>query len=83
MAANLDDGSGLIHAEAFTFALARHMPRPEAQSRIKALCKEAGATGAALPVLVARDFPDLDLAAAGGLGTAPDEARAFADQAGA
>ncbi|AYF03602.1 adenylosuccinate lyase family protein (plasmid) [Paracoccus yeei] len=82
MAANLDNGSGLIHAEAFTFALARHMPRPEAQSRIKALCKEAGATGAALPVLVARDFPDLDLAAADGLGTAPDEARAFADQAG-
>ena len=28
-------------------------------------------------------FPDLDLAAAGGLGTAPAEARAFADQAGA
>ncbi|WP_028713076.1 lyase family protein [Paracoccus sp. J55] len=83
MARGLDDGSGLIHAEAFTFALARHMPRPEAQARIKALCAEAQSGGQPLPALVVREFPDLDLSAAGGLGTAPAEARAFAEAAGA
>lgn len=82
MARGLDDGTGLIHAEAYSFALARHMPRPEAQAAIKALCQQAMAGGGSLPDLVARDFPDLDLAAAGGLGTAPDEARAFARDAG-
>ncbi len=81
MARNLDDGSGLIHAEAYSFALARHLPRPEAQAKIKALCAEAQAGGGGLSALVARDFPDLDLSAAGGLGTAPQEARAFAQAA--
>ncbi|MTH65531.1 class-II fumarase/aspartase family protein [Paracoccus shanxieyensis] len=83
MARGLDDGTGLIHAEAYTFALARHMPRPEAQARIKALCKQAMSDNRSLPDLVARDFPDLDLSAAGGLGTAPAEARAFAASTGA
>lgn len=78
MAHGLDDRTGLIHAEAYSFALARHMPRPEAQARIKALCAEAQAGRGALPALVRRDFPDLDLAVASGLGTAPAEARAFA-----
>ena len=82
MARGLDDGTGLIHAEAYTFALARHMPRPEAQARIKALCKQAMSDNRSLPDLVARDFPDLDLSAAGGLGTAPAEARAFAASTG-
>lgn len=82
MARNLDDGSGLIGAEALSFALARHMPRPEAQARIKALCSEARPGGPALRDLVARDFPDLDLFETG-LGAAPDEARAFAQAAGA
>lgn len=81
MAQGLDDGTGLIHAEALSFALARHLPRPEAQDRIKALCAEAVRDGRPLPALVARDFPDLDLSTASGLGTAPAEARAFADQA--
>ena len=82
MARNLDDGSGLIHAEALSFALARHMPRPEAQARIKALCAEARPGGPSLTTLTARAFPGLDLSG-GGLGTAPDEARAFAQAAGA
>ncbi|MDT1063978.1 adenylosuccinate lyase family protein [Paracoccus sp. CPCC 101403] len=81
MARGIDDGTGLIHAEAFTFALARHMPRPEAQARIKALCAEAVKGGSSLPALVARDFPALDLSAAGGLGTAPQDARDFAVKA--
>ncbi|MBK4214628.1 adenylosuccinate lyase family protein [Paracoccus caeni] len=78
MARQLDDGSGLIHAEAYSFALARHMPRPEAQARIKALCAETQKGGLSLSQLIARDFPDLDLSDAGGPGTAPAEARAFA-----
>ncbi|MTH77143.1 class-II fumarase/aspartase family protein [Paracoccus aestuariivivens] len=81
MARGLDDGTGLIHAEAFTFALARHMPRPEAQTRIKNLCREAQDSAVSLQDLVARDFPELDLSAAGGLGIAPAEARAFAKAA--
>ncbi|WP_134679067.1 class-II fumarase/aspartase family protein [Paracoccus ravus] len=80
MARNLNAGGGLIHAEALSFALARHMPRPEAQARIKELCAEAIRAGGSLPDLVRRDFPDLDLAI-GSLGTAPSEARDFAAQA--
>ena len=80
MARNLDDGLGLIHAEAYSFALARHLPRPEAQARIKALCTQAQRTGQPLQDLVAQAFPKVDLSAAGGLGTAPAEARSFADQ---
>ena len=81
MAAGLDDGSGLIHAEAYTFALARHMPRPEAQALVKAACGKAKAGGPALGDILAADHPQLDLSAAGGLGEAPAEARAFAQAA--
>lgn len=81
MARGLADGFGLIRAEEFTFALARHMPRPEAQSRIKALCAVSQAGGGSLPDLVAREFPDIDLDPKAGLGTAPSDARAFADLA--
>lgn len=83
MARGLDDGHGLIDAEAFSFALARQMPRPQAQAHVKALCQQAQAQGAALRDLMARDFPELDLSGIGGLGTAPAEARAFAKAAGA
>ncbi len=83
MAANVDsDGLGLIHAEALSFALARLMPRPEAQAAVKALCAEAQAEATPLSRLVAGRWPERDLAAAfdtaAYLGTAPDEARAFA-----
>ena len=81
LAATLDDGTGLIHAEALTFALAARMPRPEAQAAVKALCREAAATGASLRALAERDHPG-DWAAvfdpARQLGAAPAEARAFA-----
>ena len=85
MASALDAGQGLIHAEALSFALAHALPRPEAQAAVKRLCTEAGKTGAHLSDLVARDYPDLDLAAvfdpARQMGTAPDDARAFASAA--
>jgi 3-carboxy-cis,cis-muconate cycloisomerase len=75
---NMNDDLGLIHAEALSFTLARQLPRPEAQARIKALCTEAIQTARPLPALVARDFPGLTVPHSANLGTAPDEARAFA-----
>lgn len=75
-------GQNLIHAEALSFALARHLPRPAAQAAIKALCKEASATGADLADLARAAYPDLDLGpvfdAAQQMGHAPAEARRFA-----
>lgn len=58
----LDGQLGLIHAEALSFALTAHLPRPEAQTVSKALCREALDSGAELSSLVARDWPDLDRA---------------------
>ena len=82
MSANLDDGLGLIHAEALSFALAKTLPRPEAQAAVKALAKQALATGAPLPDLVAEAHPGVALPGiAEQLGTAPDQARAFAARA--
>ena len=58
------------------------MSRPEAQAAVKALCKEALASGTHLRDAALAKWPDLD---AGlfeprlQLGTAPAEARAFAD----
>ena len=83
MARSLDDGCGTIFAEAYSFLLARQMPRPDAQARIKSLCAEARLQGQSLSDLVRRDFPDLDLSDAGGLGTAPTDARAFAAEVAA
>jgi 3-carboxy-cis,cis-muconate cycloisomerase len=79
MRRGLEDGLGLIHAEALSFALAERMPRPEAQARVKALCAEATASGTPLSDLAARAFPGLTLRA--DLGTAPEDARAFAARA--
>ncbi len=86
MAANLDgDGLGLIHAEALSFALARHMPRPDAQAAVKALCQQALAAGTPLADLARARWPEADLAGvfdpAAQLGQAPAEARAFAQAA--
>lgn len=85
MARALASGQGLIHAETLSFALAAHMPRPEAQAEVKRLCAEALANGQSLADLVARDHPALDAAAlcdpARQMGQAPAEARAFSDAA--
>lgn len=80
---NLSAGNGLIHAEAISFALSEHMPRPDAQALVRALCDQATATGTPLLNLAAERFPEMDLTtrlAANMLGQAPAEARAFADR---
>lgn len=79
MARGLDEGNGVLYAEAYMFSLAKHIPRPEAQAHIKALCAEAQRDGIPLSTLVARDFPKLDLVAIHSLGSSPADARAFAD----
>ncbi|WP_316979839.1 3-carboxy-cis,cis-muconate cycloisomerase [Shumkonia mesophila] len=45
MAEHLEATHGLILAEAATFLLAAHMPRPQAQELVAACCKEATAAG--------------------------------------
>ncbi len=84
MQASLNQSKGMIHAEALSFALADHMPRPDAQAATKALCREATETGMPLSDIVARQWPQLDIGrifdAAQQLGLAPDEARQFAAQ---
>lgn len=85
MRASLDDGLGLIHAEALTFELAREIARPEAQETVKALCAEAQETGTPLPRLADARWPGRDFAARlrpeAQMGTAPADARAFAAEA--
>ena len=81
MARALSEGLDMIHAEAMSFALADHLPRPEAQAAVKALCREALDTQTPLSALVARDFPQIDAAVfdpSRQLGQAPQEATAFA-----
>jgi 3-carboxy-cis,cis-muconate cycloisomerase len=84
MAARAGDRLGLIHAEALSFALADGMPRGEAQALVKRLAARAQATGTPLPDLVTRERPEAplpDLAPPATLGTAPAEARTFAQAA--
>ena len=85
MARNLDDGLGLIHAEALSFALSEVMPRPEAQAVLKALCREAQASQTPLAGLVQRDYPDVEAERifdpARQMGTAENDARAFVEVA--
>ncbi|MFC4671535.1 lyase family protein [Seohaeicola nanhaiensis] len=81
MARALSEGLDMIHAEAMSFALTDHLPRPEAQAAVKALCREALDTQTPLSALVARDFPQIDAAVfdpSRQLGQAPQEATAFA-----
>ncbi len=81
MQAALDSTGGLILAEALSFALAKEMPRPEAQAATKKLCAQARETGEPLEHIARAAFPGLpsDLFdTSRQLGTAPAEARAFA-----
>ena len=79
MARGLAEGGGLIHAEALTFALSRQMPRPDAAAAIKALVADVRAGAGDLPTLARQRWPGLEMSAS--LGTAPNEARAFASAA--
>ena len=45
MRANLEASKGLVLAEAATFALAEHLPRPEAQALVKSACAEVRRNG--------------------------------------
>lgn len=84
MHATLENGLGLIHAEALSFALARIMPRPEAQAKAKALCLEVMEKRIPLSRLALADYPDLDAGIfdpALGMGLAAADARAFAARA--
>ena len=74
--ARVDDPSGLIHAEALQFDLARGMPRPDAQARLKALAAETHAEGGSLIARAGR--APADYAPERQWGEAPALARAFA-----
>lgn len=76
MARGIDADGGLILAEALTFALTRHMPRPEAAEAVKALSARVRSGEGDLLSLARQTWSDLDLSA--GVGTAPQEARDFA-----
>lgn len=76
MAAGLAADGALIRAEALTFALTTRMPRPEAAAAVKALAARTRAGEGDLVSLAAAAWPDLIVP--DGLGTAPQQARAFA-----
>ncbi|NNK78494.1 MAG: adenylosuccinate lyase family protein [Litoreibacter sp.] len=82
MCANIDDGRGLIYAEALSFELARTMPRLAAQDAVKALCQEVLANGGSLAEKALAAWPDKDLGVIfnpeAQLGQAPTQARRFA-----
>ncbi len=77
MLANIEASNGLALAEAASFALSAHLPRPEAQTLVKDACKEALASGRHLIDLLAeRSDAPVDWAAlrdpAGQMGVADD-----------
>lgn len=82
MAAGVDDGLGLIYAEALSFMLAGQMPRPEAQAAVKKLARESQETNTSLPDLASRTWPDMDFRtvfnAQSQIGDAAQQARRFA-----
>lgn len=84
MSATLDLSGGTIHAEALSFAMATHMPRPEAQAAVKMLCQTALTSGRSLPDLAQEKWPETDFSGlfqgADGSGLATAEAKAFADR---
>lgn len=85
MTAHIDDGLGLIYAEALSFALTKSMPRPEAAAAVKRLCLQVKSDNIPLPKLAASSWPELDITSlftpAAQLGEAPMQARAFAKAA--
>ena len=82
MSANIDATGGAVFAEALTFELARAIPRPEAQATVKTLVGEANSRGMTFQDVAKENLTDIDIekvfSATHQLGTAPEEARAFA-----
>ena len=82
MQSALESGLGLIHAEALCFALADHMPRPQAQTEAKKLCQLVATSGRSLATLAAETYPNFALDTvfipAKQMGSAPSDALAFA-----
>ena len=85
MARHIEATGGTIYAEALSFALAGTMPRPEAQAATKALIARAQETNQPLATVAGAAHPDLAISQIfqpkEQLGTAPAEARAFAQAA--
>ena len=81
MLAGIDDGTGLIFAEALSFKLIEVMPRPDAQAKVKELCQSVIKDGGSLRQLAQEAWPDLNLADCFNprqiLGTAAKDARSF------
>lgn len=76
-------GLGLIHAEALSFALASHMPRPEAQAETKGLVAHAIETDTPLAQVARAAHPDLPptvFDASAQMAQAPADARTFANR---
>ena len=81
MRAAIEGGAGLCHAEALSFALSAHMPRPEAQKITKELCAKALADDTSLRDVALSRFDNLSTEVFdthAQLGCAPQDARAFA-----
>lgn len=57
MRANVDSSNGLLLAEAASFALACHMPRPEAQTLVKTACQMSTRTNTHLFDVLAAHVP--------------------------
>jgi 3-carboxy-cis,cis-muconate cycloisomerase len=87
MLATITADGGLMMAETATFALAREMPRPEAEKLVKGACAEVRDTGVPLAQALARRHPGLDwpslLDPARAVGDAPRLADAFVAAAAA
>ena len=81
MLANVEATNGLVLAEAASFALSAHLPRPAAQALVKAACKEVQASGRHLiDVLAERSDAAVDWAALRDPANQPGAADAFIDR---
>jgi 3-carboxy-cis,cis-muconate cycloisomerase len=85
MLARLEDGHGLVYAEAISFRLAGIMPRPEAKAEVRKMCAAAIDQNCSLAEIAGQRFPDIDWRGITiperQLGDAPRQARAFAARA--
>ncbi len=84
LSAQITATNEMIYAEALSFELAKTMPRPEAQATVKQLCQEALTTGSNLIALTQTQYPFISAAQFGSahqMGTAPEQAHAFAVRA--